>query len=587
MPKGYLTNGKPDVAWWLSQIKAGEFYRNKCLSYSEWDKWRSYYRGNWVGDVLPVNVFFQMVRTIIPRIYFRNPSVSISPDKPGLMNMAFAQVLERVDNKLLRSMNFKREAKRAVQKTFMFGAGPMKVGFGGEYTPAPIPGIQDVTLAKGGMEYYTEYRQDVHENRPWIASLHTDSVIYPAGLDVVERAPWIGHKVRRPLEDVKGDRRLINAKNLTATETIISPAGMIDHAIPEIDLYEIRDARTRRVFVISPDANDPLNEGKAVLFDGPDTLQLNNGFPIHLLTFNPDDQYVWGVPDSRILEPYQLDANETNTQIMKHRRTALIKILVQRGGMREEVAETLVDSTISPVVWTEGSPNQVVKLMQQGEIPIDLFQSLRNTQENIRETVGFSRNQAGEFRPGSSRTTATEVNVVQQASEIRVDERRDAIADMMMDVIEQMHTAMFLHWSPRDVVEIVGPGGAPVWIDVSTELLSKGRYNIKVDPDTSVPETRNIREQRAMLLYEKLKTNPLIDPLKLTQYLLHELHGVQFDDMMKALPEPDQGVPDKPISAAEFAGLIGNSVSQFGTRPNAARNVSSLLKGVGNGNASV
>jgi len=38
-----------------------------------------------------------------------------------------------------------------------------------------------------------------------------------------------------------------------------------------------------------------------------------------------------------------------------------------------------------------------------------------------------------------------------------------------------------------------------------------------------------------LITYERLKPNPLIDPELLTQYLLHELHGVQFDNMMRSL----------------------------------------------------
>ena len=34
--------------------------------------------------ILPSNVYFKMLRTLIPRVYYRNPSVSLTPKKPGL-----------------------------------------------------------------------------------------------------------------------------------------------------------------------------------------------------------------------------------------------------------------------------------------------------------------------------------------------------------------------------------------------------------------------------------------------------------------------------------------------------------------------
>ena len=69
-------------------------------------------------------------------------------------------------------------------------------------------------------------------------------------------------------------------------------------------------------------------------------------------------------------------------------------------------------------------------------------------------------------------------------------------------------------------------------------MLRNASYEVKVDPDTSAPETKALRTERAKITYEILKSNPLINPQLLTRYLLHELHGVQFDDM---LVEPNLG----------------------------------------------
>ena len=95
--------------------------------------------------------------------------------------------------------------------------------------------------------------------------------------------------------------------------------------------------------------------------------------------------------------------------------------------------------------------------------------------EDVRETVGFSRNQFGNFSSGSGDTTATEASIVQQASEIRVDERRDMVADMIVEVMETIHQIIFKFWGEEPVVDIVGPGGAPIWIRVSPSLLNEGR----------------------------------------------------------------------------------------------------------------
>ena len=139
MPSGYI-RGKPDPEFWLRQIRMGMEFRKKFTHESKWSSWRDYYRGNWHSGVIPSNLYFRMVRTIVPRIYFRNPSVSIQASQPGIMPMAFAKVLESVDNKLIRQMRMKKQIKKMVQDTWMWGTSFGKLGFGTEYVPTPILG---------------------------------------------------------------------------------------------------------------------------------------------------------------------------------------------------------------------------------------------------------------------------------------------------------------------------------------------------------------------------------------------------------------------------------------------------------------
>ena len=142
--QGYI-NGSPDVGWWREQITAGIAFRKQMTHEPRWPIWRNYYRGNWRTGVMPKPLFFTMIRTVVPRIYFRNPSVSVVATKPGPLNMAGARVLERIDNKLIRSMRFKKQMKRMVQHAFMFGTGVGKLGFGAQYSPTPLEGDRKST----------------------------------------------------------------------------------------------------------------------------------------------------------------------------------------------------------------------------------------------------------------------------------------------------------------------------------------------------------------------------------------------------------------------------------------------------------
>ena len=81
-------------------------------SESKWPMWQAFYRGDYHESILPKNVVFMMLRMMTPRIYFRNPGISITPKKPGPEATAVAKVMERVSNQMMIHMGVKQESKK-------------------------------------------------------------------------------------------------------------------------------------------------------------------------------------------------------------------------------------------------------------------------------------------------------------------------------------------------------------------------------------------------------------------------------------------------------------------------------------------
>lgn len=552
MSNGYI-KGNPDVSWWLTQIRNGIKYRNDMAERAKWNTWRKMYRGKWKDGVLPVNLMFKMARTVVPRIYFRNPSISITPAQPGMLNWAFAQLLESVDNQIIRKMKVKKHLKRIVGNTWFFGTGCAKVGYGALYNYDVSEFGGDIPLLRGGRR--VDYNSDMRINMPWVDSVHPGNLIVPMGLADYEKAPWVAEWIQRPLADVRDDPRLKNNKELrkggaskhqfgSNLESENNPVR--DHEM--VDLIEVHDLRYNRVFVIAPYVTD------RVLFYGDDDLVFF-GKPNYMpLVFNENDNSFWGVPDSQILEPDQLEINEIRTMMMIHWRLSVLKLIYQKGKVDPSELQKVVDGEILSAIGVTGDVRSAMSAMQVGDIPDSLFKADLQINQDVREAMGFSRNEFGEHTPASSRTTATESRIVKMASEIRVDERRDMAADLLLDVVDHVNRIIFNHWTEEQVVQVAGPMGVPLWIRFRPQMLKEGAYNINIDPDSSLPQTKEQRESRALVMYEQLKQNPLIDPVRLTRYLLHEMHGVQFDDMMRGMP-PGMGGPTQPLDLQQYVQL--------------------------------
>ncbi len=545
---GYEKQGVIDYSWWDSQISDGIKFRQRYAREQEWTKWNKFYNNEYIfGTVLPVNLFFMMARTLIPRIYFRNPSISVTPGKPGPEHVGLAMVTERTANKLLRSMRLKQEFKRIVQDIFFYGTGFGKLGYGSEFVQ---PTIDESAVAQTGKKDWAkvDYHVGIIDDQPWFLRVKPNQVILPAGTTDYNAASWVAHVVYRPISDIQLDDRLENADKVKATHVLSDEytQDISDNLItPEAGvMIEIHDRRTGLYFIIAPDSD---HSDHILLAPTEDTLQSPRGGPIYSGVFNPSNEAVWGLADSQILEPYQLEINEIASYIMYHRRITLRKLKVLKGSMTSDQQAHVVEADLANIgAMLEVDDMASLEALQVGSIPPELFTAFDKIMQMVQFTVGFSRNQFGEFRAGSEAATAKEAQIIQQSSEIRIDERRDMMADMLVDVMSDVLLVAFKHWEEEQVERIIGPYGTPIWVEFTGEMISKGSFEIKADPDSSVPESKQAREAKAVqtfqLLYpltqqpDVVTGRPAIDSTRLTRYLLHELNGTQYDDLIPGIP---------------------------------------------------
>jgi len=463
--------------------------------------------------------------------------------------LVFSQILDRIDNKLIRQMKLKKKAKSIVQHAFLFGTGIGKLGFGAQFTPTPDLLDTEAPLTRRG--YQVEYHADVHSNQPWFMPVHPGNFIVPKGITTLEETPWVCEWIQRPFDDLRNDSRFKNVKDDRGAVSSAIPIDLRrpgqqgkNFSTPMVDIWEIRDKRTKQVIVLAPYLTD-----KVILTDE-DVMQHDRGVPYYDVVFNEDDERFWGVPDSVILEPQQLEKNEIRTFMMYHRRLSLMKLLYEQGAIGpDELSKLLSGDPMAGVMVTNING---VKSMELAGIPDGLLAMDQIVDAEIREDFGFSRNQFGDYAQGSADRTKFETQVIAQASEIRVDERRDMMADMLISLTNDLHHVIFSQWTGTHVVDIVGPMGVPYWIEFTPDMLKHGSYDIKIDPDTAIPETKGVREQRAMQMYTIMKENPFIDPIQLTQYLIREMGGPAYESMIRLPQGQGNGTAAAPMSIDQY-----------------------------------
>ena len=545
---------------WKQKIKLAILYQSQYGHTAKWPLFERYFEGNWGPGILPVNLIFAFGKSLLPHVYNRNPHAILSPMGPG--KMLHTKATERVLNYLIYETGVKKQIKRMCQDSYLYDTGIGKCEYDSEYgydadkTMELVPG-QGTLTGFGKDEENIEYRINVKPGMPWFLRDKAANFVLPYGYIDIEASPWCASRVMRPLEDVMADKKYDNKGSLKGDRTFkehnVKPTGQTDvpGAVKDkmwdkvcqeekwVEIWEIRDFRTHKVYAIS------MDHDKFLRYDN-DDLQVE-GLPFMPLIFNDSGFGFWGISDCQIIEPQQLELNEIRTQAQSHRRVALIKAMVAKGAMSKAEKDKFLSGNVMPLVELDIPPgsgiSDVVQLLTP-HVPPDFVQLTSQIMEDVMQMLGSSRNQRGDYNTG--RRTATEAQIVQVASQIRLNERRDATADLFTNICRKYLQYIFTFWRDKSsVIDIIGPDGARYWIQYTGAAI-KGEYNIRVNPDDSLPVTFETRRMEAKELYQMTMQDPTINRVEMTRQLLDQYDWIDTDLVLA--PRPGYGNnPEQPL----------------------------------------
>lgn len=547
---------------WITKIEKADLFIDRYTTRKRWKDYKEYYRGNWSDQVLPVNMIFAVGRAMVPNTYFRDPKVCISANRPEYV--WHARVVEAVDNWLTKELKIKETLKMAALDAYWAGTAIIKLGYDSEFGYIPDQALdQDNATAtefskKSGERI--EYRENVKAGMPWALVCNPEDIIVPAGYRTPSSLPWICHRILRPLEDVKEDQKYRNTKDLAGTRIVNlqrggrKPFDRDEDETMYAELFEVRDVRTKMIYVFC--------EGQTLLKDI-DALQID-GLPYEFITFNPDPELFWGIPDVKMIEQQQLELNEVKTQQKKHRAIALVKFLYKKGVLTKPQLDLMLSGEVGPAVEVEDDSIATAITMLQPHVPPEFMALQKDIKEDIRVTVGSSSNQQGDFSPYHGKTAA-ESMIVNQANELRGNERKDILGDCLANIVRKWNQMIFKYWTNEKVIEICGPKGQQYWVQYTGDQLT-GEYFINIDPESGMPMTRAQRAQATEQLLKTFNGDQLIDQIKLRMMVLREFEMINPEASSLLLQGP-QGMAQDIAAGRQPSPMYGGGGAKGGARP--------------------
>ena len=584
----------PTPDQWGDLITQAELYQQKAGNSKAWGEYRDFYRGDfpeWVTGMasLPLNITFAQARSAIPKVYFRNPYINVSPRVIGTQaNDPIADIrarmVEGVDNMLVQEMGLKRTMKSGALSCFLCGKAVWKVGFDSQYGYNPSDSFIEFGATQGEEEEDVsqrnkkgdriEYDSRVKSNMPWVRLIDLDQFLVPYGSKEMEDMAWADHIIVRPTQDLADDTKYTGVKGMSGThlDRLLRNSNKgallteMERHLDLTEIHEIRDRKRERLIAIV------TKDGNQVVRDVHDPFQIE-GLPFVAMHWNEDPEYFWCPSDAKIIEPQQLEINEVNTQAMLHRKIALLKILYDNNILDLDDINNLESSEVGIAVGIDGPVDESKIRILQPHIPPDLVIWKNQVLSDVRLLLGQAKQEQGE--EGSVRKSSFESQAIHAGSEIRMDEKRDAMADALGEIMRKVNQMIFKFWSVDRVAQVVGIDGARYWVNYNKESI-RGEYNLKVDVESMTPHTKALKRKELIQLIQALAQNPRAN----IDYLLRQLMR-EFDwlDVMKVLPEGNPNV----MSANEFTGqqqgMMNNPAKLKASAGNTANALQNMVRG--------
>lgn len=572
------------VVFWQEAIRAGQRFQGRFGGVREWQKYKRYYRHRFKPGVLPVNILFSIMRSVVAQTYPRDPRITLTPRRPGLIYQLHSRVLQSTDNWLIKELALKGELKYMIMDAFMAGTATGFNGYDSEYGWDPKKAESSAAsltqFDKKG--YRLEYNAFINPGMPWFLRARPDDVVYPYGTTNKQNAEWIAMRKLRPVEDLKKDPKYTVPKDYQGShvplrtgpdgEAITDYQDLTDTSKENIErlwaeMWQIHDAKTGKIYAIVMDSDEFLRKDD-------DSMQFD-GLPAETLTFNTDPDYIYGVPDARIIEPQLLELNEIRTQLMYHRRVDILKFLYKKNAIDANAINKLLDEDVKAAVECnyDGPLKDVVLPMPSGVGGIlqDMAFCADLARQDVRETVGFSRVQQGEFQ-GKTHVTKSEVDHVMQRSDIRMDERRDAVADLIVNIVRKWNQTIFKHWTVPQVRDIIGPDGARWWVQFTgPEIAAEYTYNTEMfnaEPETPQSKKQDANEMArawAEMNMGQVKAGAPV-PTEIQRYFFSQYEGLDIDKLLsqQGQQQPEMGSQHQPIPMPIAAQMMQQRMHQGG-----------------------
>jgi len=536
------------------RLEASKKWRKQDGYDALWKRMNDLYRGKHFDDYknedqMLVNIAFSTINVISPSISVNYPKISVNAVSSEFA--AQAVIAEAVVNYWWKHKDIRSEFRRSVKDMLAFGHGWIKVGY--RFVEEEVEGEAEISEANpDGIGHPNTI---VREDSPFAERVSVNDVFVDPDATSMKDIKWIAQRIRRPIADVKNDKRYAKAARLDVTPMAVSRYGddpsrrkVYDKNEGYAEIWEYYDIASNSMSVFC--------EGSDMFLVKPMKMPYSFGQPFVMIRNYdvPDNFYPIG--DLESIEPLQLELNETRSQMMNHRKKFSRKYLYRESAF-DQLGRTALESDQDNVmvpVSSDEALGGVVTAFPAVINPPEFYNQSNMIIGDIDRISGVSEFQRGAV--SEIRRTATESSLMQDAANARTSDKLAVVEQAIAEVGRRMLQLAQQFMQGEQVARVIGKDGEPMWINYDRDYL-QGDFDFEVAAGSTQPHNESFRRQMALQMVDAMAPFAgagIIDMGKLAAHVLQFGFGVKNPDEFLAQPQQQAGgTPPVPATAGAEA----------------------------------
>jgi len=505
-------------------------------------------------DQLLVNMAFSTINIVAPSVSVNHPKITVNARRPQDGDKAV--VTEAIVNYWWRHYDCQKEFRRSVKDALIMGHGWVKTGY--RY-------VEEEKAVDGGFDSYDELAEVrdenvgesnliVKEDRPFVERVSPFDVYVDPDATSMEDARWIAQRIRRPLEDVKKDKRYNSTARSEAAPSHYSKWGQDDFRPrrsqdPQdsyVEVWEWYDIDRNTVSVFC--------DGSDKFLVAPREIPFAFGHPFVMIRNYDVPETFYPMGELEAIEPLQHELNQTRTQMMNHRKRFSRKWLYKETAFDTDGRQALEsdeDNVMVPVI-TDESLGNVISPMPAVINPPEFYNQSDLISMDMNRVSGVTEYQQGAMP--EIRRTATEAAIVQDASNARASDKLAIIERAIGECARRLVMLAQQFMTGEQAIRVVGSEAQPLWLEFDRDYI-QGEFDYEVEGGSTAPMNESFRRQRALQIVDAMAPFAgagILDMGKMAAYVLQYGFGIkQAQGFIAPMPPqmgPQGGMPPEMMS---------------------------------------